>query len=46
MLGSLTCLISLTIGALAISTEGFMIAGLLLAVARDFNVGVPAPAVL
>jgi predicted MFS family arabinose efflux permease len=40
--GSLTSLISLTLGAFAIGTEGFMIAGLLPALARDLNVGVPA----
>jgi MFS family permease len=39
---SLTSLISLTLGAFAIGTEGFMIAGLLPALARDLNVGVPA----
>lgn len=32
----------LTLGALAIGTEGFMIAGLLPSVARDLNVGLPA----
>ena len=40
--GSLTCLIWLTLGAFAICTEGFMIAGLLPALARDLNVGLPA----
>jgi predicted MFS family arabinose efflux permease len=40
--GSLTCLIWLTLGAFAIGTEGFMIAGLLPALARDLNVGLPA----
>lgn len=39
---SLTSLIWLTLGAFAIGTEGFMIAGLLPALARDLNVGVPA----
>jgi MFS family permease len=39
---ALTCLIWLTLGAFAIGTEGFMIAGLLPALARDLNVGVPA----
>jgi predicted MFS family arabinose efflux permease len=39
---SLTCLIWLTIGAFAIGTEGFMIAGLLPALARDLNVGLAA----
>jgi predicted MFS family arabinose efflux permease len=42
MPGSLTCLTWLTLGAFAIGTEGFMIAGLLPALARDLNVGVPA----
>jgi predicted MFS family arabinose efflux permease len=32
----------LTIGAFAIGTENFMIAGLLSALARDLNVGLPA----
>jgi predicted MFS family arabinose efflux permease len=32
----------LTLGAFAIGTEGFMIAGLLPALARDLNVGLPA----
>src|ERR1700754_1784313 len=36
--GSLNCLIWLTLGAFAIGTEGFMIAGLLPALARDLNV--------
>src|SRR5258708_18809246 len=40
--GSLTSLISLTLGAFAIGTEGFMIAGLLPALARDLHVGLPA----
>jgi predicted MFS family arabinose efflux permease len=40
--GSLTGLIWLTLGAFAIGTEGFMIAGLLPALARDLNVGLPA----
>jgi predicted MFS family arabinose efflux permease len=39
---SLTSLIWLTLGAFAIGTEGFMIAGLLSALARDLNVGLPA----
>jgi predicted MFS family arabinose efflux permease len=39
---SLTCLLWLTVGAFAIGTEGFMIAGLLPALARDLNVGLPA----
>jgi predicted MFS family arabinose efflux permease len=38
----LTCLVWLTIGAFAIGTEGFMIAGLLPALARDLNVGLAA----
>jgi hypothetical protein len=38
----LTSLSSLTLGAFAIGTEGFMIAGLLPALARDLNVGLPA----
>jgi predicted MFS family arabinose efflux permease len=42
MPGSLTSLIWLTLGAFAIGTEGFMIAGLLPALARDLNVGIPA----
>src|SRR5262245_62428142 len=40
--GSLTCLIWLTLGAFAIGTEGFMIAGLLPALARDLNVSLVA----
>jgi predicted MFS family arabinose efflux permease len=40
--GSLTCLIWLTLGAFAVGTENFMIAGLLPAMARDLNVGLPA----
>ena len=40
--GSLNCLIWLTLGAFAIGTEGFMIAGLLPALARDLNVGLAA----
>jgi predicted MFS family arabinose efflux permease len=39
---SLTSLIWLTVGAFAIGTEGFMIAGLLPTLARDLNVGLPA----
>lgn len=39
---SLTCLVWLTLGAFAIGTEGFMIAGLLPALARDLDVSVPA----
>ena len=39
---SLTSLIWLTLGAFAIGTEGFMIAGLLPALARDLNVGLSA----
>ena len=39
---SLASLIWLTLGAFAIGTEGFMIAGLLPALARDLNVGLPA----
>ena len=39
---SLRCLIWLALGAFAIGTEGFMIAGLLPALARDLNVGLPA----
>jgi MFS transporter, DHA1 family, inner membrane transport protein len=42
MAGSLTCLIWLTLGAFAIGTEGFMIAGLLPALAHDLDVGLPA----
>jgi predicted MFS family arabinose efflux permease len=40
--GSLNCLIWLTLGAFAIGTEGFMIAGLLPILARDLNVGLVA----
>ncbi|WP_354100658.1 MULTISPECIES: MFS transporter [unclassified Bradyrhizobium] len=39
---SLTSLIWLTLGAFAIGTEGFMIAGLLPALARDLTVSLPA----
>jgi MFS transporter, DHA1 family, inner membrane transport protein len=39
---SLNSLLWLTLGAFAIGTEGFMIAGLLSALARDLNVGLPA----
>lgn len=39
---SLISLIWLTLGAFAIGTEGFMIAGLLPALARDLNIGLPA----
>jgi MFS transporter, DHA1 family, inner membrane transport protein len=39
---SLSSLLWLTLGAFAIGTEGFMIAGLLPALARDLNVGLPA----
>ena len=39
---SLSSLLWLTLGAFAIGTEGFMIAGLLPAMARDLNVGLPA----
>src|ERR1700758_4030206 len=39
---SLTCLLALTLGAFAIGTEGFMIAGLLPALARDLDVSLPA----
>jgi predicted MFS family arabinose efflux permease len=42
LLVSLTPLIWLTVGAFAIGTEGFMIAGLLPALAQDLNVGLPA----
>jgi len=42
MPGSLTCLTWLTLGAFAIGTEGFMIAGLLPALAHDLNVGLLA----
>ena len=40
--GLLTSLVWLTLGAFAVGTEGFMIAGLLPALARDLNVGLPA----
>jgi predicted MFS family arabinose efflux permease len=36
----------LTLGAFAIGTEGFMIAGLLPAMARDLNVGLAAAGLL
>jgi predicted MFS family arabinose efflux permease len=39
---SLSSLLWLALGAFAIGTEGFMIAGLLPALARDLNVGLPA----
>jgi hypothetical protein len=39
---SLSSLLWLTLGAFAIGTEGFMIAGLLPALARDLTVGLPA----
>ena len=39
---SLASLVWLTLGAFAIGTEGFMIAGLLPALARDLDVGLPA----
>lgn len=39
---SLASLIWPTLGVFAIGTEGFMIAGLLPALARDLNVGLPA----
>lgn len=42
MAGSLASLIWLTLGAFAIGTEGFMIAGLLPALAHDLDVGLPA----
>jgi predicted MFS family arabinose efflux permease len=42
MPGSLASLIWLSLGAFAIGTEGFMIAGLLPALARDLDVGLPA----
>jgi predicted MFS family arabinose efflux permease len=42
MPGSLRSLSWLTLGAFAIGTEGFMIAGLLPALARDLHVGLPA----
>ncbi len=41
-IGPLASLVWLTLGAFAIGTEGFMIAGLLPALARDLNVGLPA----
>jgi predicted MFS family arabinose efflux permease len=40
--GSLTCIVWLTLGAFAIGTEGFMIAGLLPALARDLDVSLAA----
>jgi predicted MFS family arabinose efflux permease len=42
MAGSLTSLIWLSLGAFVIGTEGFMIAGLLPALAHDLDVGPPA----
>lgn len=42
MVGSLASLAWLTLGAFAIGTEGFMIAGLLPALAHDLDVGLPA----
>jgi predicted MFS family arabinose efflux permease len=42
MARSLNSLVWLTLGAFAIGTEGFMIAGLLPALARDLDVGLPA----
>lgn len=42
MVGSLSSLGWLTLGAFAIGTEGFMIAGLLPALAHDLDVGLPA----
>src|SRR6185503_3166628 len=42
MPGSLNSLMWLALGAFAIGTEGFMITGLLPALARDLNVGLPA----
>jgi predicted MFS family arabinose efflux permease len=42
MVGSLASLGWLTLGAFAIGTEGFMIAGLLPTLARDLDVGLPA----
>src|SRR6266852_1572574 len=42
MPGSLNSLIWLALGAFAIGTEGFMIAGLLPTLARDLNVGLVA----
>src|SRR4051812_49357881 len=41
-IASLTSLVWLTLGAFAIGTEGFMIAGLLPALARDLDVGLAA----
>ena len=45
MAGSLTSLIWLSFGAFAIGTEGFMIAGLLPALAHDLDVGLPRRAI-
>lgn len=42
MVGLLASLAWLTLGAFAIGTEGFMIAGLLPALAHDLDVGLPA----
>ena len=42
MVRSLASLVWLTLGAFAIGTEGFMIAGLLPALAHDLDVGLPA----
>ena len=42
MVGSLASLAWLTLGSFAIGTEGFMIAGLLPALAHDLDVGLPA----
>ena len=42
MSNSLSSLLWLTLGAFSIGTEGFMIAGLLPALARDLNVGLSA----
>lgn len=42
MFGSVASLLWLTLGAFAIGTEGFMIAGLLPALAHDLDVGLPA----
>jgi predicted MFS family arabinose efflux permease len=39
---SLSSLVWLTLGAFAIGTEGFMIAGLLPSISQDLNVGLPA----
>jgi MFS transporter, DHA1 family, inner membrane transport protein len=39
---SLSPLLALTLGAFAIGNEGFMIAGLLPALARDLDVSLPA----